>query len=167
MVVTPACTLRLRIGNPGPLCSLLERMDAAWATASTAMERSFFRALAATHAGRVIELTVDALRPGVWPATARVKQTIAPGLHPAVSSSGRDRRAMNAENLLLPSLVWTEDMRMTSPSADDPEAAAPARPTRKDRFLAGAGPSLDVPIDWQACSWGTPMRRKMPSRTRS
>jgi RNA polymerase sigma-70 factor, ECF subfamily len=50
---------------------------------------------------------------------------------------------MNAENLLLPSLVWTEDMRMTSPSADDPEAAAPARPTRKDRFLAGAGPSLD------------------------
>jgi RNA polymerase sigma-70 factor, ECF subfamily len=50
---------------------------------------------------------------------------------------------MNAENLLLPSLVWTEDMRMTSPSADDPEAAAQAWPTRKDRFLAGAGPSLD------------------------
>jgi hypothetical protein len=66
MVVTPACTIRLRIGTPGPLCSLLERMDAAWATASTAVERAFFRALAATHAGRVIELAVDALRPGLW-----------------------------------------------------------------------------------------------------
>lgn len=34
-------------------------------------------------------------------------------------------------------------MRMTSPSADDLESASPAQSTRKDRFLAGAGPSLD------------------------
>jgi RNA polymerase sigma-70 factor (ECF subfamily) len=48
-----------------------------------------------------------------------------------------------AENLLLPPLVWTEDMRMTSSSTDDRETAPPAQSTRKDRFLAGAGPSLD------------------------
>jgi CDP-glycerol glycerophosphotransferase len=65
VAVTPAGTLRLRIGRPGHVCSLLEQMDTAWSAVCTVAQRALVRGVLATRAGRMIELAVDGLRPGL------------------------------------------------------------------------------------------------------
>jgi hypothetical protein len=57
--------LRLRIGRPGRLTSALERVDELWSRLLCSVVRLLLRLLTSTRSGRLIELAVEELRPGL------------------------------------------------------------------------------------------------------
>jgi hypothetical protein len=57
--------LRLRIGRPTLKTSALERVDRWWGWLSRNVVKIFLRVLTSTRPGRMIELAVEELRPGL------------------------------------------------------------------------------------------------------
>ena len=65
LTTTRANEVRLRIGRPGRLTSALACVDEAWSRLSRTVARVLLRVLTLTRPGRLIELAIEELRPGL------------------------------------------------------------------------------------------------------